>query len=88
MCMDFKYSKHLLARANERSISLADIELLLTGKELSLSVPSKSDETVVLVLGFVSGNGIAVIVNNVTKVVITVRRMRKNEEKLFMEVIS
>jgi len=43
---------------------------------------------VVVILGFVKGNGIAVFVNKETNVIITVRRMRKNEEKLFMERIS
>jgi len=86
--MVFKYSKHLLDRAQERGISLEDIDSLLAGKEQSVSVPSKKDATVILVLGFVNGIGIAVVVNNKTKVIITVRRMRKNEEKLFMEVIS
>ena len=44
---------------------------------------SKSDDQAILYMGFVEQKGIVVVLNPKTNNVITVRRIRKNEEKYF-----
>ncbi|MFC1771549.1 hypothetical protein ACFLZV_06665 [Candidatus Margulisiibacteriota bacterium] len=81
----YTYSLHFIARAKERGISLDHIESILAGKEDALTVPSRKDPDVELVMGFVEGKGIVAILNKTTKVIITVRRMSKKKERLFWE---
>jgi hypothetical protein len=81
------YSKHFYKRLLERKISLDAVMAILLGEVDTLVIPSKTDKTVNLVLGFIDGKGIAVIVNKYDNVLITVRRMRKNEEQLFYKEV-
>jgi len=81
--MIYTYSKHILTRIKERNITLDEIEEVLLERVETITIQSKKDKDVDLILGYVNGKGIAVIVNRLTGVLITVRRMRDNEEKLF-----
>ena len=81
--MEYTYSKHFLLRMQERDINFEDIEQILLEKVDTVQIPSKTDQNVFLLLGFVKGKGIAIILNSENLNLITVRRMRKNEEKLF-----
>jgi len=67
----------------ERIISFEEVEELLQYKVDTITIQSKKDENIFLLLGFVRGRGIAIIYNKKTYNLITVRRMRKNEEGLF-----
>ena len=69
----------------ERGIQENEVNLLLSGIVDTISIPSKKDKDVMLVMGFVIDKGIVVVFNKKTKNLITVRRMRQNEKKLFME---
>jgi len=68
-----------------RGIIENEVNLLLSGIVDTISIPSKKDKDVILLMGFVINKGIVVVFNNKTKNLITVRRMRQNEKKLFME---
>jgi len=61
---------------NERGFTKEEIEILLTGMAGSLSAPSHRDPEVYLYMGFVFQKGIVIIVNEKTKILITVRVMR------------
>ncbi|MBU0570642.1 MAG: hypothetical protein KJ995_04360 [Candidatus Omnitrophica bacterium] len=69
----------------ERSISENEVNLLLLGIVDTITITSKKDEDVMLVMGFVLDKGFVVVFNNETKNLITVRQMRQNEKKLFKE---
>ena len=86
ICMEYTYSMHFLERMTERGISENEVNMLLFGIVDTISLPSKKDKDVVLVMGFTLNRGIVVIFNNKTKNLITVRRMRQNEKKLLREV--
>lgn len=81
--MDYSYSLHFQQRMQERKISEFEVEILLTEAVETIQIPSKKDPQVILLLGYVNLKGIALIINKKTKVLITVRRMRNNEEQLF-----
>ena len=81
--MKYTFSSHILERLEERNISFKDIEAIVPGEVDTMIIPSKTDEDIDLRLGFVRGKGIAVIVNRETGVLVTVRRMKNNEERLF-----
>ncbi|HAR62348.1 MAG TPA: hypothetical protein DF296_06910 [Candidatus Margulisbacteria bacterium] len=81
--MKYTFSTHFLERLEERNISIEDVAALVYGEVDTIIVPSKTDEEIYLRLGFIRGKGLAVIVNRVTGVLVTVRRMRTNEERLF-----
>lgn len=83
MCMVYIYSKHFLSRMKERGVHLKEIEEMLCNNVDTILIPSKKDSGIFLLLGFVNAKGIAIIFNQNTGVLITVRRMRKNEKKLF-----
>ncbi len=83
--MIYTYSIHFLKRMMERGIQENEVNLLLSGIVDTISIPSKKDKDVMLVMGFVIDKGIVVVFNKKTKNLITVRRMRQNEKKLFME---
>ncbi|MBL7073312.1 MAG: DUF4258 domain-containing protein [Candidatus Omnitrophica bacterium] len=76
---------HFLERMTERGILESEINMLLFGIVDTISIPSKKDKDVMLIMGFTLNKGIVVIFNSKTKNLITVRRMRQNEKKLFME---
>ncbi|MBU1784493.1 MAG: hypothetical protein KKG95_04045 [Candidatus Omnitrophica bacterium] len=76
---------HFLERMKERSISENEVNLLLLGIVDTITITSKKDEDVMLVMGFVLDKGFVVVFNNETKNLITVRQMRQNEKKLFKE---
>lgn len=84
--MRYTCSKHFLEMMKERDISESEVNMLLFGIVDTVSVPSKKDKDVMLLMGFILNKGIVVIFNERTKNLITVRPMRKNEKKLFMEV--
>ena len=83
--MIYTYSKHFIEMMIERSISRDEITMVLLGIVDTVSVPSKKDKNVMLVMGFVDDKGIVVILNSKTRNLITVRKMRKEEKKLFEE---
>ena len=80
---NLKYTKHSLERMEERNISKEDIELLLNST--FLEAKSKQDTNIILVIGSVGTKGIALILDQSTHNLITVRNMRANEKKLFKE---
>ena len=83
--MQYIYSKHILIRMNERKILENEIEALINNEVDILIIPSKKDEKVIAILGFVNKKGLVIFVNKTTSVLITVRNMRKNEKILFKE---
>ena len=83
--MRYTYSTHFLERMAERGILENEVNMLLFGIVDTISIPSKKDKDVMLIMGFTLHKGIVVIFNNKTKNLITVRRMRQNEKKLFRE---
>jgi hypothetical protein len=86
LCMRYTYSKHFIEMMIERCVSEDEITMVLLGIVDTVSVPSKKDKNVILVMGFVADKGIVVILNSKTRNLITVRKMRKDEKKLFEEV--
>ena len=85
MYMKYTYSKHFREKMVERGITEDEVSKVLLGIVDTISVTSKNDKGVMLVMGFISGKGVVVIFNDKTKNLITVRRMRQNEKKLFGE---
>jgi uncharacterized DUF497 family protein len=81
--MKYVYSTHIKERMLERDISKKTIEHILTNRVKTKMAPSSYDEGVKIKMGFVNGKGFAIVFNEKTKRLITVRRMRKNEEKYF-----
>ena len=83
--MIYTYSKHFVEMMTERHISENEITMVLLGIVDTVSIPSKKDKNVMLVMGFVDDKGIVVILNSKTRNLITVRKMRKDEKKLLEE---
>lgn len=83
--MNYTYSKHILDRMKERDISEEEILKILFAEVDIYIIPSKKDIKVELILGYVEYKYIALIINKETNNLITVRRMRDNEKKLFKE---
>ena len=81
--MKYTYSAHSIERMEERNISKIEVEALLDNLVDRLVSKSKSDDQAILYMGFVEQKGIVVVLNPKTNNVITVRRIRKNEEKYF-----
>lgn len=67
----------------ERKITAEMLEAILSNSVDVRVVPSKSDKDVELILGIIHNFGIVVVLNKVTKILITVRHMRKEEKRLF-----
>ncbi|NQY75409.1 MAG: DUF4258 domain-containing protein [Candidatus Margulisbacteria bacterium] len=84
--MKVDYSEHILLRMKERKISREDIEAIINTSVETVILPSKTDVSVILILGYVGKKDITVIMNRLTNKLITVRRMQKKERKLFKEV--
>jgi len=79
----YKFSKHIIMRMNERGISGGEILDIVFNKVSVVDVVSNSDQGVVLLMGYVKGKDICVVLNTKTQVLITVRRMRKDEKKYY-----
>ena len=86
--MNYNYTKHILKRMLERNITNDEIETLLNNEVDILIIPSKKDENVFAILGFIEEKGIVLFVNKNNKNLITTRKMRDNEKKLFLEKIN
>ncbi len=82
----YTYSKHIKIRMEERNITLSVIEMLIRSLVDTVRSESKKDESVLKVMGFVGLKGYVVFLNKETNILITTRRMRKKEERFFMEV--
>ena len=70
----------------ERNISKEEIDFLLTTDIFKIRIGSTQDIEVELVLGYVGTKGIVIVVNTKTHKLITVRKMRVSEKKLFEKV--
>ena len=81
--MEYRYCKHIVIRMKERKITAEMLEAILSNSVDVRVVPSKSDKDVELILGIIHNFGIVVVLNKVTKILITVRHMRKEEKRLF-----
>jgi hypothetical protein len=79
--MKYTYGVHAKARIVEREIPLDAIDFLLSPKAPKLTVPSKTDPEIDLILGVYEGKAYAIIVNHHSYKIVTVRRARANEEK-------
>ena len=86
--MNYNYTKHILKRMLERNITNDEIEILLKNEVDILIIPSKKDENVFAILGFIDEKGIVLFINKNNKNLITTRKMRDNEKKLFLEKIN
>ncbi len=84
--MNYTYSKHFEEKMKERDINFDDICMLLYGAVDTIKVHSKTDKNAELIMGFVLKKGIVIVVNKLTKNLITVRRMRDNEKEQFRRV--
>ena len=83
--MRYIYSKHILDRMKERDISKEEIDLLLISDIFKINLGSTQDIDVKLILGYIGEKGIVVVINTKTNKLITVRKMRVSEKKLFKE---
>ncbi len=82
-----KFSKHSLERLRERKFSRESIKAILN-KEVDVVIyPSTRDDDIDLYFGKEGGKYILVVYNRKTFTVITARNMRKNEKKIFYEVL-
>jgi hypothetical protein len=79
--MDILYTSHSKERMMERGISEEDIQVLLQSKVL-LKARSKSDPSVILLMGYSRKKGLVLILDEESWRLITVRRLRKDEKKL------
>ncbi len=84
----YVFSAHIRSRMSERAISEAEINEILYSEVAILVIASKSDDSVDLIMGNVSGKWIAVIVNRLTKNLITVRCLREKEKRSCMEAFN
>ncbi|MFC1483030.1 hypothetical protein ACFL56_02100 [Candidatus Margulisiibacteriota bacterium] len=78
-------SKHAWQRMFERGISYDEVFTILNKQTKVITIVSKKSKNIELLLGIVNEKYITLITNKKTKTVITVRRMRKNEKKIFKE---
>ncbi len=82
-----KFSKHRIERLRERKFSRESIKAILN-KEVDVVIyPSTRDDDIDLYFDKEGGKYILVVYNRKTFTVITARNMRKNEKKIFYEVL-
>ena len=84
----WKFSKHILKRMKERDFSKDEILKVVNENVLVLIIESPRDESIDIYFGRVERKFIMVPVNKLTKNLITVRNMRKNEKKAYLEEIK
>ena len=82
--MEYIYSMHIQKRMLEREIKKEQIDIILNHDVPSLIIPSKKDPEVDLILAKVEEKYLMIAINRLTRTLITVRPMRK-EEKLFFK---
>lgn len=83
------YSKHALIRMKERSISPEEVNEIINNVVDIVKMPSKREKGVFIILGItLLGKDIAVVLNERTRTIITLRRMRKEERKIFKEAVK
>ena len=85
----WKISKHALERIEERGFTKEDVLLILNSKSpVSLSFKSPIDDDVEIFMGYSGEKHMMIPVNILTKNVITVRPMRRQERIEFEKRIK
>ena len=84
----WKFSKHTLLRLDERGYSKKQILKVLKEELRSIIVPSPREDTVDLYFSVVENKYVLIVVDRISKTVITVRPMRKKEIAVFIEEIE
>ncbi len=82
------FSLHALQRMSERNISQQNVLDLLCLEETVLVAPSDRDDSIDLCLGQVNGKYWLVIINRITKIVVTERPMREKEIEQYKDYIK
>ena len=82
ICM-WKFSNHIQVRMHERNISIEEISAIVNLHINVLIVKSDRDKDIYLYFGRVNQKYILVVVNKSNSNLITTRRMRKSEIKVF-----
>jgi hypothetical protein len=86
--MEYPFSKHVEIRLKERNIPKHIIETILEPRYPKVVVPSTKDPDVDLILAMVDNHGFVIIVNRVSCMIITVRKMRDREKTFYTEFIK
>jgi hypothetical protein len=84
ICM-WKFSNHIQVRMHERNITIEEILAIVNLHANVLIVKSDRDKDIYLYFGRVNQKYILVVVNKTNNNLITTRRMRKSEIKVFKE---
>ena len=82
------FSIHAIKRMGERNISEQEVFELLSLEEAVMVSPSARDDSIDLCLGHVNGKYWLVIINRITKTVITVRPMRDKEIERYKDYVK
>jgi len=84
----WSFSDHIKKRISERDILKTEVLSIVNNEIDVLIVPSDKDTDVDLYFGFINEKFILVVANRITKVLVTTRKMRKNEIIAFKKEIS
>jgi uncharacterized DUF497 family protein len=84
----WKFSNHIQIRMQERNISTDEILSILNLQVNVLIISSDRDKDVDLYFGKINQKYILVVINKSNKNLITTRRMRKSEIKVYNEEIK
>jgi hypothetical protein len=79
------FTKHVLARMEERGFTHDDILMILDGDVPVLVYPSQKDKTVDLYFGKSGNRFLMIPADRIEKTIITVRPMRKEEKAVFLK---
>lgn len=82
------FSNHIEKRISERNILKNEILSIVNNDVDVLIIPSDRDNDIDLFFGFINNKYILVVANRITKVLVTTRKMRKNEVNAFKREVA
>jgi len=83
-----RFSAHALLRMSERKVTKQEVLEILTYKVKTVIYPSPKDKEIDLYFGRVNHKHWLVVFNRKKHNVITVRRMREDEKKIYEEAVK
>jgi len=82
-----EFSKHSLLRLAERGIAQEEVQSIIEERVNVSIYPSPRDSSIDLYFGKINRKYLLVVLNKITKQVVTVRPMRKAEKAIYEEDI-